>query len=114
MPGVTPSLHAQMLVTVENMTRDSLRLFEFTGIVSNEYRRPLRRFTVHAYYEGLRVRDVLLPPADSIQLDLRSIKDVPPLDVDRFPIVSYSVVCRTSLNGSVVIEADSVQHFMTQ
>ncbi|NOY05308.1 MAG: hypothetical protein GXO82_01535 [Chlorobi bacterium] len=114
MPGVKPSLHAQMLVNITNMSPDSIRLFEFTGSIFDITGYPLRRFTVHAYYEGNRVREISLPPADSLQLDLRSIRDVPPIDVERFHTVSYSVVCRTSLNGIVILRADSIQVFTTQ
>jgi len=114
MPGVKPTLHAQMLVDFENTTPDSLRLSEFTGLISDINRRPVRRFTVHAYYEGNRVQEVFLPPVSSIQLDLRSIRNVPPIDVDRFSTVSYSIICRTSHDDAVIIEADSIQVFTTQ
>ncbi len=114
MPGVKPSLHAQMLVNIENATPDSLRLSEFTGLISDISGYALRRFTVHAYHENNRRRVVVLPPAGSVQLDLRSIRNVPPIDADRFDTVSYSVICRTSLEDVVIITADSVRVFITQ
>lgn len=115
MPGSPPKFISVLQIALRNTTAKDIVLHGASGaIIDDRSGNPLRRFRAIILYEDVEMREVRLPPGQTVSLTARTPEAVPPVDPVLYRSVLFMIEGKTSLEKTLILSSPPMELFETQ